>query len=181
MTAIEERIGDWFCTRSGKRFYVMDPRPEDFDIESICWSLSNECRFGGHSEFYTVLQHSCLVSDQLPQHLKLAGIAHDFPEAYIKDLPKPVKNMMPVYREIEQNIWLVMAGIWGLPEHLPFEVKIADCRMLLTERNQLMPDCENTRYWMMDDSYKPYDIKIDPWIPARARAEFLKRWAALTT
>ena len=181
MRETQERVGDWFCTRSGKRFYVLDPREEDIDIESICWALSNTCRFGGHCEHYTVLQHSCLIHDQLPQHLKMVGIAHDFPEAYALDLPKPIKNMMPVYREIEDRIWKVMAGIWGLPEQLPKEVKVADARMLLTERNQLMPYCDNTAHWPMDDFYKPYDIKITPWIPARAREEFNKRWEALTT
>lgn len=178
--AVMERQGDWFCTRSGKRFYVLDPQLEDLDIESICWSLSNLCRFGGHCDFYSVGQHSCLVSDQLPQHFKLCGLLHDFTEAYYMDLPKPLKMQMPVYGRLENKLWEIGADKWGLPIVMPTGVKTADVRMLLTERDQLMPDGENTTNWCADADHVPYRIKITPWIPAQTRAQFMKRYNDLT-
>lgn len=171
-----ERYGDWFCTRTGKRFYVLDPREEDIDIESICWSLANLCRFGGHSEFYSVGQHSCLVHDRLPQHYKLCGLLHDATESGYMDLPKPLKQSVRGYKELENKFWKVIASKWGLSSHIPEAVKVADMRMLLTERDQIMPKCENTAGWWMDKEFRPYDIKIEPWIPARTRAEFMKRF-----
>ena len=53
----------WIETYSGKRFYILDPRPQDVDIVDIAHALSLLTRFTGHTrEFYSVAQHSVLVS-----------------------------------------------------------------------------------------------------------------------
>ena len=52
------RIGDWMQTYSGKRYYPVDPRIEDVDINDIAHALSHLCRYGGHcSRFYSVAEH----------------------------------------------------------------------------------------------------------------------------
>jgi len=84
------RIGDWIQTYTGKRFWPLDPRPEDVDILDIAHSLSLLCRFTGHtSSFYSVSQHSILVAQEVPKRLRLWALFHDAAEAYIGDIARP--------------------------------------------------------------------------------------------
>ena len=57
------RYGDFIQTYSGIEFYPLDPRIEEVKLLDIAHALSNICRFTGHcNEFYSVAQHSVLVS-----------------------------------------------------------------------------------------------------------------------
>lgn len=68
----EARIGDWMQTASGRMFWPVDPRPEDVEINDIAHALSLTCRYCGHvREFYSVAQHSVLVSDAAPAENRL--------------------------------------------------------------------------------------------------------------
>src|SRR5215217_2415409 len=59
-----KRIGDWIQTRSGVKFHLLDPKPEDFRIGDIAHALSNVCRFTGHvRKFYSVAEHSVRVCE----------------------------------------------------------------------------------------------------------------------
>lgn len=79
-------------TRTGKKFRPFNPRIEDIDIEDIAHALSNICRFNGHvNQFYSVAEHSILVSVLCPDELKLKGLLHDAAEAYLGDVPSPLK------------------------------------------------------------------------------------------
>lgn len=52
------RKGDWILTFTGRRFYPLDPRPEDVCLEDIAHALSLICRYNGHSRFfYSVAEH----------------------------------------------------------------------------------------------------------------------------
>ena len=66
---------DWIQTYSGKKFYPLDPRPEDIDIRDIAHALSLNCRFNGHCRcFYSVAEHSVGVSSsQSPDARKVFG------------------------------------------------------------------------------------------------------------
>src|SRR5574342_1090607 len=91
-------------TYTGRLFWPLSPRLEDINILDICHALSNQTRFTGHTrEFYSVAQHSCLVSDLLPEKFKLDGLLHDASEAYLMDLARPVKELeqMTFFREAE--------------------------------------------------------------------------------
>lgn len=51
--------GHWMNTASGRRFPVLDPKPEDFDIVDIAVALGNVARHGGHTRgHYSVAKHS---------------------------------------------------------------------------------------------------------------------------
>jgi uncharacterized protein len=91
-------------TASGKKIYFLDPNPDDFDIEDIAFSLSNQCRFNGHVPFYSVAEHCLWVAAKLPTEHKLAGLLHDASEAYLSDVPTPVKQCLPDYKKIEANL-----------------------------------------------------------------------------
>ena len=78
-----EAGSEWIITASGKRFYLRRPTPADIDAGDVAHALAHICRFNGHTrEFYSVAQHSILVSRLLPDELKLAGLLHDAAEAY---------------------------------------------------------------------------------------------------
>ena len=112
---------DWIQTHSGKAFYPFAPRPDDIDIEDIAHALAHQCRFGGHvSKFYSVAQHCVLIARVLhaqgfDKRTILAGLLHDATEAYLVDLPSPVKNMLPGYRDAENRLAAVIAEKFDLP------------------------------------------------------------------
>jgi len=172
-TEEEERTGDWFLSVKGRQIYPLDLRPEDVDIQEIAHSLAHQCRFQGHSrDFYSVAEHSVRLSLQPPEELALCGLLHDGTEAFCGDMIRPLKRAMPQYRAIEDRIWLAVAARFGLPVELPLEVKVADNRMLQTERRDLLAKAPWA--WTLDEeAIKPYDFQIHPWSPVAARARFL--------
>lgn len=96
---------DILQTYTGKVLRPLDPWPGDFCIEDIAWSLAHQCRYNGHTKlFYSVATHCILVAFFLPQSLKLEGLLHDASEAYLTDLPSPIKQQMPEYRKIEAKV-----------------------------------------------------------------------------
>lgn len=169
------RQGDWFQTISGMQFYPLDPRPEDIRTGDIAHGLSMICRFGGHvREFYSVAQHSVLVSHAVPPRHALWGLLHDATEAYLGDMIRPLKLSMPAYQEVEKRLEAVIAEVFNLPMPMPREVKHADNMLLMTERRDLLPV---HREW--SPRAEPLPGVIVPWTPARARAEFMDRFVEL--
>jgi hypothetical protein len=135
---------DWIQTRTGKKFYPFAPRPEDIDIEDIAHALSMLCRYAGHtSQFYSVAEHSVHVAEALvlagqPKHVVAAGLMHDATEAYLVDLPRPVKNGLPGYKDAEVRLAAVIAEKFGLPPVAPPIVKEFDTRILRNEAEALL-------------------------------------------
>src|SRR4051812_43149736 len=77
-------------THTGKWFNVLDPNPDEVDIEDIAHALALQCRFTGHTdEFYSVAQHSVLVANHCPSEYGIYGLLHDGSEAYLSDIARP--------------------------------------------------------------------------------------------
>lgn len=132
-------------------------QPEDIDILDIATALSRIPRFGGHTRYlYSVAQHSCMVADRLRPGLKLAGLLHDASEAYLLDIPTPIKQHLPNYYTAERRLQIVIQSRFGLavPPYnqeafeLYNEVKRADQKQLQYEIEMLM----NVPY---SDTWKP--------------------------
>lgn len=166
--------GDWMQTFTGARFYPMDPRPEDIDPADIAHALSLLCRYGGHLDrFYSVAEHCVLMSRAVPPEHALIALLHDATEAYVVDVPRPLKRYLPDYQAMEAAVWGAIVRRFGLPGlHLPFEVKEADTRILLTERDALM---SRTRYSWSQDGMTPLPVVIQEWSPLAAEATYLNR------
>lgn len=165
--------GPWIQTFTGRAFHYEDPQPEDIHIEDIAQALSNQCRFAGHcARFYSVAEHSLLVSQQLVDpELRMMGLLHDATEAYVIDMPKPLKSLLPAYEAFEMALWRVIARKFGLATELPSEVHEADRRMLITERPALFP---RMLPWPKYANVKPYEgVRINGYPPAVARLDFL--------
>lgn len=129
---------------SGALFDVLQPNPGDIRLDDIAHALSNICRFNGHTkEFYSVAQHSLLVSDLVDYEHKLQALMHDAAEAYVGDVVTPVKFLLgDKYRELITGVEKSIAQAFGYPAELSEEVKAADLRALYLEFCFLMPDFE---------------------------------------
>jgi hypothetical protein len=171
-----QRTGSWMQTVSGRPFWPLSPRPEDFDICDIAHALSMLCRFGGHPKFfYSVAEHSVLVSHVLPPELALCGLMHDATEAYCVDVPRPLKRELPQYQAIESGLWMAIAERFNLPDPMPPEVHAADNAVLLAEKKVLLR--ESPGPW--DVPGVAADVEIHGYPPEVAKDLFLSRFAQL--
>lgn len=124
---------------------VRDPRAETIRARDIARGLATEYRYGGHtSELYTVAEHSVIVSFCVPQQHALRALLHDASEAYIRDLPSPVKKLPELagYRLVEerlQNAIYARFGIDPADAHGAAAVREADIRILADETEQIQP------------------------------------------
>ena len=97
------KLAGWIQTYTGKKFWPLDPRPEDVDIVDIAHALSMQCRFGGHClRFYSTAEHSVYVSHHCGS-AALIGLLHDGSEAYLLDMLAPIKEYMPDYKAAEKR------------------------------------------------------------------------------
>lgn len=179
--------GDWIQTYTLTQFWPLDPKPEDVDIIDIAHALSLVCRFTGHvREFYSVAQHSLLVSSRAANlaktredAIRLArwGLLHDASEAYLADVARPVKRTpaMAAYREAEKRLQAVICQRFGLPVEEPPEVKQADLEVLYTEARDLFEGVHPAWEWQAE----PLGFTILPLEPKAARDAFHIRFARL--
>lgn len=167
---MEPRKGDWIQTRTGRAFWPLDPRPSDIDIEDIAHALSMICRFGGHSTlFYSVAEHSWHVARSVPPADRLWALLHDAAEAYIADVPRPIKPFLLEYDAIERGIQLAVCQRFKLDPRTPESVRRADFEILSDEAAQIMAPFP--RPWKTHSA--GLGVKIHAWGPERAKREFL--------
>lgn len=175
---IIKRPGDWLQTFSGFSFWPLDPRPEEVCIEDIAHSLAMQCRFGGHSlRFYSVAEHSILVSQACSPENALWGLLHDASEAYLVDVPRPIKPFLPNYKLLEDGIMKCIAGKFDLPWPMPQEVKMVDSQILGNEKRAVMKDGPS---WTL-----PHDpltgIELFCWGPVEAEKHFMKTFGLINS
>lgn len=118
---------DCIRTISGIYFNVFEPTPDMVCIEDIAHALSHQPRWAGHTPvFYSVAAHSLHVAHRaLPQH-KLCALLHDASEAYLCDIPTPIKARIPQYKEIEEKVMQAIAQKLGFVWPMPQAVKDID-------------------------------------------------------
>ena len=178
------RKGEWMQTRAGLAYWPLDPRPEEILIDDIAHALALQCRYGGHCRsFYSVAEHSVHVSYIVPPEHALVGLLHDATEAYLVDLPRPVKLMLPAYREIEDANWRVIAKKFRLPVSMPACVKEADAAICLAEQEALMAPAPIS--WRGNHgiplSVQLPNVNIQCWPAQVAASKFLERFYEVYT
>lgn len=97
------KVEDWISTQKVEQFDFVFPKVEDIHITDIAGALSKICRFGGHSNiFYSVAEHSIIVAEILESEgankaTVFAGLMHDCSEAYLGDMPRPLRAILKQY------------------------------------------------------------------------------------
>lgn len=182
---LREQDGTWIQTYTGRRFWPLDPRPNEVTIGDIAHALSMICRYNGHTRrFYSVAEHSILLCRYILDHWpaykieQLQALMHDAAEAYLCDIPRPVKPMLPGYREAEHRVEVAIQTAFGLP--FPGHSKMTktiDQRILYDEANALMG--VDSIAW--HQRFAPgLDVEIRCLSPEQAEAEFLEEFHRLT-
>jgi len=168
----------WINTYMGVEFSLTDLTEEQILIEDVSHALSNLCRFSGHSKsFYSVAQHSVIISEIVPEKDALWGLLHDSAEAYISDIPRPLKYLMGEnVKKLESDILKLVCRKFGLSEEMPDSVKLADDKMLVTEMWCLM---NMKQSWLPLRQTTPYHFNIVPVYPEKAKELFMMRFREL--
>lgn len=163
-------------TNSGFYFDYSDPEGSNINIFDIASALSKICRFAGHCKsFYSVAQHSVLVSTILPPYLKIPGLLHDATEAYLVDIPSPLKSMLNDYKKIEERVEKVIASRFNLSLPMSPLVKEADLILLATEQRDLL-NKHNMDEWEITRGVMRLQNVIYPWSSEEAEAAFLETY-----
>lgn len=135
-------------TYQGSLISVQKPDPKLIDFEDIITSLTKQCRFNGHCKrFYSVAEHTVrgvyLAMKLFPKNIALAKsfFLHDFTEAYVGDVIRPVKKHLPEFREIEKGFHTAILSAFGMPEEEFDEanVHLIDNYMVMWEKRDLIP------------------------------------------
>lgn len=136
MTSITRAI---ITTFSGIEFDLLNPTPNMIDVVDIAHHLSQVCRWAGAPTcFWSVAQHSVMVSMIVPEELQLWGLLHDAAEAYIGDITRPLKNLLPEIREIETRIMRVIANRFNLEWPEPSALSTYDDQCIRYEAETIM-------------------------------------------
>lgn len=171
----------WMQTYTGQVFEPFEPTEDTINIVDIAHALSNNCRFNGHVQFYySVAQHSVLISNQLekegyPAAILFFGLMHDAAEAYVPDMPTPIKQRLPEFKKLEDLIESVIFKKYGIKKTVSTKkiVKEADIRMLITEARDVMG--MQIKPWGVEAT--PYsNFRIEPQLPLDAEKDFLLRF-----
>jgi hypothetical protein len=173
-------------TFSGRRVNPFTPDPSQIVIDDIAHALANQCRFGGHCRsFYSVAQHSCLLSDLVAAEGgnasdQLWGLLHDAAEAYLVDLPHPLKHRSELgerFRAVEGTLRSLIVERFGLPSQPPPLLKELDRALLAAEKEALLSP---TWVWPELEGVVPVAVAIEPWPPERGAPELLTRFVKTT-
>jgi uncharacterized protein len=177
--------GPYLQTVSGRWVNPFDPDPEQLDAGDIARALANQCRFGGHCRvFYSVAQHSVVVSRLLEERGgdaedAFAALMHDATEAYLGDMPHPLKHRSPLgaaFREAERDLERAIRERFAIKPDVP-EIKRADRALLATERRAFSSELW---HWPELEGVEPLDLELDAWPPDDAARVFAARFAELT-
>lgn len=183
-----ENRGPSCHTYSGGRFYVLNPRAEDVDLDDLAHALSNQCRFNGHTkEFYSVAQHSVMVEEALYLNTlglmtRMHGLLHDAAEAYMGDVTRPIKAVIEslapgIIKGINDKIEAAILDRFDLPPiHNHKAIKHADNIVLATEARDVMSKVKVDRGSWGHDLPEPLHMEIYPEYPDVAKANFLSQF-----
>lgn len=123
-----------FRTLTGLKFSLTDPKPEMITIEDIAAGLAHKGHYSGLTPKYFSIAEHCLLTERLfantgdleDYELRLIALLHDASEAYIGDIIRPLKDLVPEFRNIENKIHEAIFKKFDLPIERLSEIKEFD-------------------------------------------------------
>lgn len=163
---------------SGGLLSVLDPKADQIQLGDIATGLANACRYGGQLRdrlFLSVAEHSCLMTQKavdsgvarsMEDALKV--LLHDASEAYIGDIPTPLKRLLPDFAKIERRLQSCIEDAFGLRANdvgiSKEAIKELDNRIRLDEIARATNDPARTygmkEVWGLDPTLQPLGVKI---------------------
>jgi hypothetical protein len=176
----EDRRGEPIGTYTGGEFHPLDPDPAAIELADIANGLANTCRYAGQCQFYySVGTHSLYVSEELGAEygprVQLYGLFHDAAEAYISDVPRPIKREVETFQQIERRI---LDAVWerlgvAAPTDAEWEaVMAADDRLFGYEADTLLAEFQ-------PEAVPDLSYELAPCSPTAVREQFLDRATTL--
>ena len=165
--------------RDGNVFDFSDPEKSPLAIKVIAHALSNICHASGHTKhFYSVAQHSLLVSKQVPKEYALSALLHKSAQAFTGYLPSELAGLLPEHRNLELRVLKEILTQHELPPVIPHCVRQAVRILDATVRRDLLPKCSEKPVDAIGLSL--LDNTITPMFPTEACRSFLMRYLELT-
>lgn len=146
-------MSNYITTSSGIHFDPVHPDPNLINIKDVAHALSLTCRGNGHvSAFFSVGQHciNCCLEAKArgySDRVVLACLLHDASESYMSDVPRPFKQYITSYLELEDKLLSVIYEKFLGSDLTPEEAKLVkdvddtmlwyDLKYLLNEENQV--------------------------------------------
>lgn len=169
-------VNNTIRTWTGIYFDLANPKPEEVRLKDIAQGLSNICRFGGQiNRFYSVAEHCVLAAMEaekrgFSKRIIKAVLLHDAAEAYVGDVVKPLKIMLPQFAEIESAVESAIEQRYGVDlSHAA--IKPIDHAMLIAERHQLF-SADDVK-WVGEDEAERISVKCRCLTPADAYVAFM--------
>lgn len=170
-------VGTTIRLLGGGYMDLVYPQPGDIRLSDIAAALSKICRFGGQcAAFYSVAEHSWHCAKQaqrdgLPEDVQRAALLHDAAEAYIGDMVKPLKNLLPRFRDIEAKIEAAIAERFGVDFTAHKEaVRKIDREMLIAERKHLFS--KDNKIWTGEYAVRQISVNFYEDQPFAAELRF---------
>jgi 5'-deoxynucleotidase YfbR-like HD superfamily hydrolase len=185
-------------TRSGARLDLSDPSPGSVFRGDIASGLSGACRFAAQTEvFYSVAQHAVMVAEMVDVFLNegewgdapkgaalLAALHHDSHEAFMSDIPAPLKQLLPGYDAIAIRLDSAIHEAIGLSPRLKDEplaglIHRADMVARCVEAERIIPQAaelvlSNAGSVEDDDLALGRGLWTEPLHAGDARAQFIE-------
>lgn len=159
-----------FITHGNRLIDSANPQNSDIHIDDIIHHLAMIPRFGGNLDVhYSVLDHSVYAAMIAKTFLKaddetvFAVLMHDAQEAYLGDIPTPLKNLLPEYKLIEKEFERVIQNQFGIKMTTKMKelVKTADLLALKAEKQAFIDSPpEHEEHWAFLSGL--YSVPISP-------------------
>jgi len=161
-----------------------DLHHDDINLVSIAQALARINRFAGNFSSISVAQHAYVVSALVARmggdaKEQLAALHHDDAEAFIGDIPSPVKQLCPDIQVLENEILTLVDEKYEVKTRSALIKKVdkivTDRELMLNiELNPALPRMMSVLRDAIEDKKVIITAStLTPWEPARAIAAYL--------
>ena len=124
----------WLSTLHVTKFHFLDPSDDEIDIRDIAHALAFTCRYGGHIPvYYSVAEHCIRGLPYISDADKLPWLLHDAEEAYIPDIPRPIKECSPEIKWLGEDLRKKILKRFKAEKANWKKIRMVDDAMLMTE------------------------------------------------